>query len=60
MYRILLTMYEFSTYGFKKNIKYTCFVYEACVFYVLVVRPVLISFTIIFPTEVLYAPPYYL
>ena len=29
-------------------------------FYVLVVRPVLISFTIISPTEVLYAPPYYL
>ena len=28
--------------------------------YVLVVRPVLISFTIFSPTEVLYAPPYYL
>lgn len=41
MYRILLTMYEFSAY-------------------VLVVRPVLISFTIISPMEVLYAPPYYL
>ena len=45
-----------------------CFVHEASVFdyqvfvlfYVLVVRPVLISFTIISPTEVLYAPPYYL
>lgn len=37
-----------------------CFVHEASVFDIPGVRPVLISFTIISPTEVLYAPPYYL
>ena len=37
-----------------------CFVHEASVFDIPGVRPILCSCTIFSPTEVLYAPPYYL